>query len=740
MRVAFEDPLLLLAIPALWALLAVFRGPARRGRVALGVRALVVAVLVAALARPYRPESTEEARGTVLLLDRSGSISPAGLAEEDALLAGESDVRRIGFGDGRTSDARAALFTAAAGPEGRVLLVTDGWLEPGAAGLVADLGAAGRSVGILPVESERAEVPRVPLASPVLALAAPPRSGEPAEVRVIAPGASRISLSLDGKELVTAEVTSGEAVFPGLRLPAGGHTLLAIAESPGGRSAAALDVAVEGPLAVAVAGGGPDHPVAVALARQGFDVRAEPAGIPPLDTVRVLVAVSAAALPADAGDLPAFLRAGGGLLAVTGPPPALADLSGTRVEALLPAEAAPRPPEPTPPPPEPPPPPDRPEEGARPAEVPKDAHTLTVVLVVDRSGSMRGGKIAMARAAALAAARALDPVDRIGLLAFSDTFEWIRRIAPAGDLGGLERALRNLDATGGTEAFPAVREVFSVLRADPASVRHVILISDGQDLLSGFNQMLTGMVAEKITLSTVGVGLDYDPRFLGSLAQWGQGRFYDATDPRDLPRVVTLDTRRVVDTAGKPPPGEPSEDLTAGAKEPPPEPPPEEPEPPRPPPKEPVPVRPVSPLPVLAGLEFPPLPEVEPCRPRFPALTALDAGGDPALLLWRVGAGRVALIPADLAAWAAWEDLPRFLGQLTRLLAGDPPGPEAPPPAVAIRAGRLIVEGTGEPPAGHAAVEGDRRPLSFVRTGPDRFEAPLPAASPGSVIVASVEA
>jgi hypothetical protein len=737
-RVAFEEPLFLLLIPALWVVLAAVEFFTRRGFAALGMRAFVIAVLGAALARPFLPESTARAVGTILVLDRSGSVSAAGRAAQDALLAGEPDIFRIPFGDDRSSDARPALLLAAARPEGRVVLVTDGHLAPGVETILADLRAAGRTVGVLPVIADRGEVRREPPAAPMIALSGSPRSDEGVEVRVEAAGARRVSLHLDGRELVVAETPDGRASFPDLRLPAGRHGLVVIAQGEEGRSATATDLFVEGPLPVAVAGAGPDHPVAIALARQGFEVRVDPAGLPPLDGVRVLVAVSAGALPPDAGPLPAFLRAGGGLLVATGPPPALANLAGSRVEALLPAEAAPRPPEPTPPPPEPPPPPDEPEEGARPAEVPKDAHTLTVVLVVDRSGSMRGSKIAMARAATLAAAKALDPRDRIGLIAFSDTFDWIRPIAPAEDLGGLERSLRSLEATGSTEVFPAVREAWRVLKDDPSSVRHVIVVSDGQDLLSGFHQMLTGMTGEKITLSTVGIGLDYDPRFLGSLAQWGQGRFYDATDPRDLPRVVTLDTRRVVDSAQKPPPAEPAPDLTAGSSEPPATPP--APEPPRPPPKEPVPVRPLTPLPFLAGLDFPPLPEVEPCRARFPALTALDAGGDPALLLWRFGAGRVALFPADLGAWAEWEDLPRFLGQLARFLAGDLPAPAAPPPVVTIRGDRVLVSGPGEPPAGHAAVEGDHRPLSFTRTGPGTFEAALPAAEPGSVIVVRVEA
>jgi hypothetical protein len=153
-----------------------------------------------------------------------------------------------------------------------------------------------------------------------------------------------------------------------------------------------------------------------------------------------------------------------------------------------------------------------------------------------------------------------------------------------------------------------------------------------------------------------------------------------------------------------------------------------------------VPVSAVVPLPVLEGLSFPALPEVEPVTPRFPAQVALTAGGDPALLLWRFGAGRVALLPADLSAWADWPDLPRFLGQLVRLLAGERPAAGPAPPAVRVADGRVTASGLASAPTGTATVDGDPRPLGFTRTGPDAFAADLPPAAPGALVVVAVEA
>ncbi len=739
----FDRPEVLWLLPVAGALLAlpVLLARTRRPRAvpALALRLPILALLVGAVAGPYRPFAVTEPRGTLVIEDRSASVSAAGREEAARLEPEAAPASRLAFGDGESSDARPALLAAAARPEGRLLMATDGRVAPGAEALLADLAAAGRTVGVVPVGADRLPAAAAPPAPPVIDDPGALRSDLPADITVLAPGADRVTLLVDGRPVTTAEVEAGRAVFPGLGLPPGRRTIVAVAEGPGGRAAAARDAEVEGPLPVLVAGAGPEHPAVRALAGQGFALAFDAAALPDPAGARVVAALSAGALPADGGALLPWLRAGGGLLLASGPPPALAALAGTRAGEMLPGEAAPRPPEPAPLPPEPPPPPEMPDEGARPAIVGKDAATLTVVLVIDRSGSMRGTKIAMARAACLAAAQTLDPRDRIGVLAFNETFEWVRPVTEAGDLPGLERALLALQASGGTEIYPPMKDALSALRREPTAVRHVILVSDGQDLLSGFHQLLTAAVAEKITTSTIGIGLDYDPRFLGSLAQWGAGRFYDASDPRDLPRVVTLDTRRVTEGAPKPPETPPSPeppDVSAGTGETPPSPEPPAPPPPRPP----VPVRAAAPLPVLEGLAFPALPEVEPVTPRFPAQVALTAGGDPALLFWRFGAGRVALLPADLAAWADWPDLPRFLGQMVRLLAGERPAGGPAPPALRASGSRVTASGLAAAPRGTAAVDGDPRPLEFARTGPDEFAADLPPAAPGALVVVTVEA
>jgi len=707
------------------------------------LRSVAITLLLLAAAGPYRTLETRQSRGTILLADDSGSISADGRAELDKVFADlqeEGPTTRVTFGTERSSDPRASLLGAAVGGSERIALLTDGHLDADATDLLADLAAAGRSTGVKSIEAERgehrADIPQVP----AISVPRPLREGAPLDIRVTARGAREVVISIDGDVAGRAGFTDGTAHLKGITMVAGPHEITALVTGPGGGAAAAEMVHVEGPLRVLVLGSTADGAVPRALAAQGLTVAAgEDMGpaVPDLTDIRVVLALSGFSLPRDGGPLLPFVTRGGGLLVATGAPPGLSRYEDTPIADLLPAAAIPAEPEVTPPPPDPPPPEEKPpEEGASPAEVDKDALTITLLLVVDRSGSMRGGKIDIAKAACMAAAQTLDQADRIGVLAFNENVQWIQRPAPAGDLLGLRRALSRLTPNGGTEIFVALREAYAVIRKEKSGIKHVILISDGQDLLAGFKKLILRMVGERITLSTVGVGNDYEPRLLGPLARWGRGRFYPANDPRELPQVVTMDTRRVIKTE-RPVETEPSPDVTAGSSDPEP---PEPDEAEQPPPTEPVPVTVAAPLPFLAGLTFPTLPEVEPVEPRFPAQTALvTMDGNSALTFWRFGEGRVAHFAGELTAWADWEDYPRFLAQLCRQLAGATEEATAPGPDVAI-AGHRVIARTPEPPrAGTVLIEGEQSPLTFARTGPGVYAADLPTVPAGTLIRARVE-
>jgi hypothetical protein len=562
----------------------------------------------------------------------------------------------------------------------------------------------------------------------------------------------RLSRSEPGTEVTLA--VDGLEPFPwpeALTLAAGNHLLVARCRDAAGvdRGSVTATISIPGPPAVLLVEEGPPSPFARALEVQGLPVARRPDLPADLSPYAVLV------LGAGAGGSPALepaVRNGKGLLVLGARDDGrgLGRLRGSPVERALPVFLAPplppRPPTPDPLPPadpEPPPPGRGPElktvEGDRPGAV------VTLLLVVDTSGSMSGLKLEMARRAAAAAAATLAKVDRFGLLSFSEAPRWEIPLGPAGDAARIGESLRGLRAGGGTDLLPALRMARLALRRETTAVRHCVVLSDGETSPFGLHKVVEEMVADGATLSTVGVGADFDARLLGNLSSWGKGRTFPAVDPETLPRVVTLDTERVV-AAGKEAlaKARPAPDLpTPPSDVPPPKPSPGG-SPPEPAPR--VALEAADPCALLEGLGAWPAavpPEAAPEARQATTLALRFAGaGGPALVLGRHGLGRTAVLSFDPADLAAWEGFPPAMARLVRGLAAAGPGPAVEllgaTPGVEGTRVSFEVRGGGEGPLPPPRVEalhpsGDSpSAVPVEREGARRFAALLPPGKPGA--------
>jgi hypothetical protein len=321
-------------------------------------------------------------------------------------------------------------------------------------------------------------------------------------------------------------------------------------------------------------------------------------------------------------------------------------------------------------------------------------------------------------------------------------------LGPAGETGRIRRALGGLSAGGGTNLLPALEEARRALRREATAVRHCIVLSDGETSPFGLRRVVEGMVAEGATLSTVGIGADFDARLLGYLAQWGGGRSFPAVDPGVLPRVVTLDTRRIVEAG---------EEAVKRAKPLPDAPPPPERDPPPAPPSPPAKPAPPSGPPARVALEaadpsallegLGPWPAAVPpeAAPEARQATTLALrfaeGGGPALVLGRHGLGRTAVLVFDPSDLAGWEGFAPALARIARGLAPAGPGPRVEVVAVEPgAAGTRVVfdvrgdgDGTLPVPRVEALDPGGDSPAAVPveRESARRFAARVPPGAPG---------
>jgi Mg-chelatase subunit ChlD len=211
-------------------------------------------------------------------------------------------------------------------------------------------------------------------------------------------------------------------------------------------------------------------------------------------------------------------------------------------------------------------------------EAKRKRQDLDLVLLVDRSSSMRRGKIEFAKTAALATLDLLEPEQGLSVVAFDAQAHVIVPLAPVGDKRRAAELISRMTSSGQTNIHGAIREAQRQLAASKAEIRHIILLSDGltapprdpidstgrgsrgrvivldggspwpkeeYSLASAFRGIMEELADAKITLSTVSFGEGPDVKFMTELARMGFGKTYFAKSEEDLPGLFMGETRRV---------------------------------------------------------------------------------------------------------------------------------------------------------------------------------------------------
>jgi Ca-activated chloride channel homolog len=534
---------------------------------AFALSILALAFLASALLDPSWPSGAGQPE-VVAVVDVSDSVDPQALAAQlDALaeLERRTDLRFVAFADRplvfdrvedlrtlRVAAAREAVASGALRRDAsrlapalelaagaftsdrprRLLLLSDGAETGGDAfATVPRLIEGGIEVHARPLPARRLPPRIVELGAPAL----PVRAGEPARFLVGLAGATDGELTLvletAGREVHRSAVSPGadprrveiEAVFdePGSRL------LSARLEDAGGVVHTAARTVAVAPRrrALLVGGGASLAPLARVLERLGWDAEVRAVAAMPSET--------AAYEPWDVvllDDLEARLlgpermtalrdwvvERGGGLVFASGPATYGEEgYSGSSLEAILPMRF----------------------------NVEEEKTDVALMIALDKSYSMRGEKMELAKEAAKAVVRELDPEHRFGLVSFDWNPFNVVPLQPVTDGGDIVERIGRIEASAQTNFYPALQMCQKQLREVEAEVKHVILVSDGKTYPDDYEKLIAEMREDEITISTVAVGAEADRELLAEIARWGDGSSYFVQDASKVQSILLDEAR-----------------------------------------------------------------------------------------------------------------------------------------------------------------------------------------------------
>ena len=657
---SFANPwlLLLVPLPVIWAAAQWRRAFQHRTR--LAIKAATFCLILLALAQP-RLTYSDSRMAVGLLVDTSASVSDADLDRASSVV---SDIqkhrgsnwtiaipfargtRRVAASEhkgswhlvhtagegGRSTDLEAAIREAlGAMPPGRVprlVLISDGKENRGS---VARGGWQARELGI-PIDTyalSGKSRPALHLDSVTMPTIAYSGDKFPIDLMVSSPrdAPGSVEISAEGKSLGSNRVDISQGTNQ-LRVHAnlsasGAIEVSGVVKAPGlGEVEFARAITLRRPKILYVS----DDPAPAEkhftemLTSSQFDVdRVASLGTIDLRGYQMVVLnnTNLEAIPLERKSaLEDFVKQGGGLLVIGGERNIYVDHKGVE-DALgraLPADLAP----------------------------PRSPEGTCVVLIIDKSSSMEGRKIELARLAAIGVIENLRPIDSVGVLIFDNSFQWAVPIRRAEDRSLIKRLIAGIMPDGGTQIAPALNESFRRILGVHATYKHIVLLTDGISEEGDSLSLAREATEERVTISTVGLGQDVNRAYLEKVAALARGKSYFLTDPSGLEQILLRD---VMEHTGS----------TAIEK----------------------PVYPVvlKKAEILEGVgieQAPPLHGYVRFIPKPSAETLLSIERrDPLFTRWQYGLGRAAVFTSDAKArwasqWVSWKGYDRFWGNVFR--------------------------------------------------------------------------
>ena len=215
---------------------------------------------------------------------------------------------------------------------------------------------------------------------------------------------------------------------------------------------------------------------------------------------------------------------------------------------------------------------------------------LDLVLLIDRSHSMRGRKLELAKTAALSTLDLLEEQHRLAVIGFDARPHEVVPLAEVGNKRRAEDRIASMTASGQTRIYPALEMARRILAGSKSSTKHVILLSDGvtapstglteaeqiqaqirrgrqEEMRRAGGEVAAGVDAEpvsqtgsmeelvaelakdNVSLSTIAIGPKPNLELMSAIADIAGGKAYVARNDAEMPGLFVAETRRLLGDA-----------------------------------------------------------------------------------------------------------------------------------------------------------------------------------------------
>ncbi|MCX7014802.1 MAG: VWA domain-containing protein [Candidatus Sumerlaeota bacterium] len=330
------------------------------------------------------------------------------------------------------------------------------------------------------------------------------------------------------------------------------------------------------------------------------------------------------------------------------------------------------------------------------------------------------------REIAIAALNVLSSRDLFGALAYiyPGGEQWLVPLQPAEDKAAMRRAIHGAN-NGDMPTFqPTMQMAYDKLKACNASVKHIVIISDG-DPAPPSPSLLQAMRDAKITVSTVHIAGHgpADQSTMKKVADEGGGRYYQVANNQELPQIFVKEAAVVRKSLIF---EEPFKPIVQSESE------------------------------ALVGIgrdEYPILRGYVGSEPKDLAdVPLITDKKDPLLAHWRYGMGKTAAFTSDArmrwaAEWFSWNKMAKFWSQIVRWsLRAQSSRNLQMTTTIDQGQGKVVVDAVDDEgkflnflnyTARVITPEYKSDPLEFRQTGPGRYEATFPVNQVGSYLVSA---